>query len=296
MDTLLSLHGATGIALLCILLFIEEAGVPLPLAPGDAILIAGGIIIADDGIPLPIFLFFASLAAVTGALVGYSWTRVLGMLGLMSIAERLHIEQPVERISARLQSAGPVGIAVCRLIPGLRVNTTLVAGALGIRRDVFLLGVAPAAVIWVTVFTLLGMLVGLPAQHLLGSLGKVATDGALLLAAGAIGFLSLRHIPAVERQNNALLRAPQPHRLALALLVDLAIVTAIVLGIAGLIRAGIGIFDLDGFVDLLVIVLVAVLLYAVAARRGTGLTGGEALFNLTYQAPHIHSHSESSSS
>jgi membrane-associated protein len=295
MSTILSLHGATGVALLCLLLFIEEAGVPLPLAPGDAILIAAGVLIANDSIPLPVFLICAYIAVLGGAFVGYTWTRALGMRGLMSLAERLHIDQAVDRVSARLHASGPLGIAIGRLVPGMRINTTLVAGALGIARDTFLLGVAPAAIVWVTAFTVVGMLVGLPAQHFLGSFGKMATDGALLLLAGVIGFLSLRHIPPVERQNNAFVRVPELHRLVLALLVDLAIVTTIVLGLAALIRAGIGIFDLDGFVDLLVIVLVSVLTYAIAARRGTGVTGGEALLNLTYRAPRVHRRSESAS-
>lgn len=283
MNILLALHGATGISLLCLLLFAEEAGIPVPLLPGDGILIVAGILIANDSIPLWVFLPLACLAVFAGAMMGYAWTRLLGRQGLVALAARLHAAGALARVEARLGSAGPVTIAVCRFIPGLRVNTTLVAGAIGVDMRSFILGIIPTILLWVTGFTLLGMLVGLPAQHLLGRVGKLATDGVILLLVAVAGYLALRHIPPVGRETNAFQHAPRPGRLALALLVDLGIVSCLVLGLASLVRAGIGIGDIDGFVDFLAIVAVGVLGYALATRRGTGVTGGEALVGISYR-------------
>ncbi|HEY8678072.1 MAG TPA: hypothetical protein VIN39_05500 [Candidatus Dormibacteraeota bacterium] len=42
-----SLTGPTLILVICGVLFIEELGVPLPFAPGDLVLVIGGIAIAS---------------------------------------------------------------------------------------------------------------------------------------------------------------------------------------------------------------------------------------------------------
>jgi membrane-associated protein len=283
MDFLLTLHGATGIALLCLLLFAEEGGIPMPFLPGEGILIVAGVLITSDAFPLWLFLPMASLAVIAGALTGYAWTRMLGAGGLAALAERFHAGEALNRVQSRLSGAGPVTVAVCRLIPGLRINTSLVAGATGVEPRAFVLGLVPSAVLWVIGFTVLGVVAGVPAQSALGKVGHLATDGAILLLVAVAGYLALLHIPPVERARNAFESAPRPERLALALLVDLAIVSCLVLGIASLIRAGIGIGDIDGFVDFLAVVVVTVLGYAVASRRGTGVTGGEALFSVNYR-------------
>ncbi len=283
MRTLLALHGASGITLLCLLLLVEEAGVPIPILTGEAILLVAGILVANDSIPLWLFLPFACLSVLAGACIGYAWTRKIGATGLVALARRLHLEGALEKVRARLATAGPGGIAACRLIPGMRINTTLVAGAMRIDVRTFVLGIIPPIALWVTGFTLLGLLVGVPAQRILGRADKVATDGVILLLVAVGGYFALRHIPAVARGDNALTLAPKRGRLALALLVDLALVSCLVLGVAGLVRMGIGIGDVDGFVDFLVIVVACVLGYALVARRGVGLTGGEALVGVRYR-------------
>src|SRR2546427_5066646 len=51
------------------LLFIEECGLPMPFAPGDLVLMLGGIGIATQGINPLVFLASVSLATIVGALV-----------------------------------------------------------------------------------------------------------------------------------------------------------------------------------------------------------------------------------
>ena len=66
------LHDSVAILLLCSLLFAEEAGVPLPFAPGELTLIAPGPLIASGAINPFVFLPLAVLSCVIGALLGYS--------------------------------------------------------------------------------------------------------------------------------------------------------------------------------------------------------------------------------
>ncbi|MGC1908773.1 MAG: VTT domain-containing protein, partial [Candidatus Dormiibacterota bacterium] len=134
MSFLSGLHGVVAIVLLCSLLFVEEAGVPLPFAPGELTLLAGGLLIAAGGLDPWVFFPVAYAACVAGATVGYSWARVVGERGMTGLAVRFHKARALERVAARVRAARPLGIGASRLIPGLRIYTTLVAGAFGVRR------------------------------------------------------------------------------------------------------------------------------------------------------------------
>jgi membrane protein DedA with SNARE-associated domain len=123
------LHGAVALALLTGLLFAEEAGVPLPFAPGELTLLVGGLLIVSGGLNSYVFIPLALAACIAGSLVGYSWARVVGDGGLRALAKRLRQLRNLERVERRILSSVWVGIAVTRLIPGLRIYTTLVAGA-----------------------------------------------------------------------------------------------------------------------------------------------------------------------
>lgn len=282
MNFLSGFHGGIAIALICALLFIEEAGIPVPFAPGDALLIAAGVLASNDQVLLWVFLPLAFLACIAGALTAYSWSRLVGAQAIGALVRKFGATRMFERVTARLQSAGPIGIATSRLIPGMRINTTLVAGAAGISLPTFVAGLLPATLVWVVGFTLLGMVVGIPAQHFLGRLGHLALEGAILLATGLAGYVALTRIPAAQRVENPLLHSPRPERFALALLVDLCIIASVVSGLAALLRAGIGIGDIDGFADVVSIIVVGIAVYTVVSRRGPGRTGGEALLDVNY--------------
>lgn len=130
MTALASLHGPVALVLLCSLLFVEEAGVPLPFFPGDAILIVGGFLIGHGSLSPWIFIPLACLATFGGAMTAYLWARALGQRALEAVADRLYAGRALSRATARVQEDGPAGIAVCRLLPGLRVYTTMVASGL----------------------------------------------------------------------------------------------------------------------------------------------------------------------
>jgi len=280
---LVGLHGTLAIVLLSALLFAEEAGVPLPLIPGDVLLITAGILIANDAISPWTFGPAAFLAVLAGAITCYLWCRTLGSKGLAVLAERLHVTRALDRASSRMQTAGPVTIGVARLIPGLRVYCSMVAGAVGIDLRVFLLGVIPSMVLWVGGGTLIGVLVGVPAVHALSHAQHLALNGCLLVVMGAGTYLALRHMPAAERGNNAMRQAPPPWRLGLALTIDGAIIASIASGVAELARDGLDLGDPNGFMDLAVVFAAIALSYIALARRGAGATAGEGLLAVTYR-------------
>jgi membrane-associated protein len=276
------LHGVVAIVLLCSLLFAEEAGIPLPFAPGEVVLMAGGLLIAAGGLDPLVFVPLAIAASLAGSMVGYSWARLVGELGLATLARRLRQAENLARVSGRIRSAGPRAIAVSRLIPGLRIYTTLVAGAAGVERRTFLLGVVPTTAAWVVAFVVLGAVVGLPVEHFLGEVQKLAVQGGILIAIGLGSFVAIRRVPAGDR--GALVRVPDAVRLILALAVDVGLVASMLSGVVAVVRRLVGAGVIAGWADALVVAAGLGIFYLVITRRGTGATAGEALLRTTYIA------------
>jgi membrane protein DedA with SNARE-associated domain len=147
------------------LLFPDEAGLPLPVAPGD-VLIGAGLLMVGGGAPVWLLVPLAYLAVISGVLTGYTWAHRIGPTRVHAFAARLHAGGPYDRAAARLRGATPVQIAVSRLLPGLRVYTSLVAGAVGVNLGRFMTGVLPTSALWVMAFTGLGFFVGAPVERL----------------------------------------------------------------------------------------------------------------------------------
>jgi membrane-associated protein len=280
MALLQGLHGVIAIVLLCGLLFVEEAGVPLPFAPGELTLLAGGLLVASGGLNPFVFVPIAVAASVGGAVVGYSWSRLVGEHGLAAVAARLHQERNLARVSERVRAGGALGIAVSRSIPGLRIYTTLVAGAAAVRLRTFLLGAAPASAAWVVVFVVLGAVVGIPVEHFFSSLERLAVQGAILVAIGVGGYIAVRRRPA--EAPGALMRVPYWLRITFAVLLDAAIVASIVAGVLSMARIFASVDLTANWADAAAIVGVIIVFYLIITRRGSGATVGETLFSADY--------------
>jgi hypothetical protein len=101
-----------------------------------------------------------------------------------------------QKLVTRLEAAGPAGIGFVRLLPGARPWATLVSGAIGVPPRRFLLGTVPALIAWQGGWTLLGVLVGVPAEHFLGRFERLALRGFILIVLGAITFLITKRLRA----------------------------------------------------------------------------------------------------
>src|SRR6202165_3704005 len=100
------LEGPGLIVAICVLLFIEECGVPLPFAPGDLVLAIAGIAIAGGRVNA-LFLVLAVLAAtIIGAALGREIFALVGWDRLLEIAGQLHGRKPLQRASGLLQRSG----------------------------------------------------------------------------------------------------------------------------------------------------------------------------------------------
>ena len=288
MSVLNAFHGWSALVVLCSLIFVEEAGVPLPMAPGDLLLVGAGVLISTGALDPMVFLPLALLASVAGAMVGYTWARALGARALWTLAERLRAGAHVERAATRLRSAGPWTIFVARLVPGLRINTTLVAGALEVPRRTYLAGLVPSIVVWEVVFTGLGAALGAPVEHYLGRVEQLLLRGVAFTSIGLAGFLAVRRNPILRVAGEELPppRRLHPLRLVLAVGVDLAAIGLIVSGLDSLVDALLGPRHVNESLLLTFQLAVSVAVYLALSRTLSRSTLGEALFRVTYRARH----------
>jgi membrane-associated protein len=273
---------ASGIAIVCTLLFLEEAGLPLPVAPGEAVLIGAGLLVASGSAPVWLIVPLAYVAVIAGVLTGYAWAHRIGPERVHALAARLHAGGPYDRAAHRLRGATPLQIAASRLLPGLRVYTSLVAGAVGVNLGRFMAGVLPASAVWVMAFTGLGFFVGAPVERLLGRFEAYGLRAAMVAVVVIVWVVAARRMPPA-RIHSGSAHDHEVLRLVVALAVDLFAITgvagALVL-LSGLAVGEAGDLPLSGaFFAILGIV------YLVVARQTVGSTLGEALLDVRYHPP-----------
>lgn len=278
MATVQGLFGPLAIAVICFLLFIEEMGVPLPMFPASGLLLVAGVMIAAGDISPWIFVPLAYAANVSGALVGYAWSRRLGQERLERLADRLRVRRHLDRVAERLHSAGWVGVAVGRVLPGSRVYTSLIAGVIGMPLGTFVRGLALADVVWLGVLVGLGVAVGIPAADYLHLAVGIFMRGVVVVVALLASLAVLRLVrpgagrAAMEGYSRAL-------RVVMAIGPDLLIVAVLAVAISvsltdtGTLTDGIGVA---------IVVSVTLLGYVAAMRLAFGSTPGEYLGRLRY--------------
>src|SRR6202165_2585923 len=166
MTSIGSLSGDLLIGVIAGLVFIEETGIPVPFAPVDLLRIITGVAIASDTVE-PIPMVAALLAtSVLGAMIGREVFAAVGRPALMKAADALGFRPALERATRLLRRRGALAVLIGRLIPGLRISTTQVAGVSKMPRLTFAAGLIPSVVIYIAVFVGLGGAAGQPAVRL----------------------------------------------------------------------------------------------------------------------------------
>ena len=205
-----------------------------------------------------------------GMIAGYSWARAVGQTGLCALVERVGATAAFNHARERLASASPLGIAIARMVPGIRPYVTLISGAAQVDIRTFLLGATPAIVLWELILIVLGMLVGLPAEHYLSRFEKLALRGGLLIGLGILAYLGLRRAAAEAPCSTRW--CPPVGRSLLAAIIDGGIVACIVAGLFAIGRHIVGI-SASGWVDLTVVAIVVACYLFVRPGRPTVSSG-----------------------
>jgi membrane-associated protein len=168
--------------------------------PGDTLLFAAGVLVANDSTLLPSSLalvcVLASLAAVTGNVVGYEIGRKAGPAVFKRPESFLFRPEHIERTSAFFARFGGLAILLARFVPIVRTFITVLAGASRMDRRTYLAYSVVGGALWATGVTVLGFSLGQVAflrDHL-----DVIMVAAVLLSTGTAALELLR-----RRRNQA---------------------------------------------------------------------------------------------
>lgn len=193
MEYLHALNGPLAYLLICLLLMVEEAGIPLPMLPGDVILLAGGYLAAIGVVHLSLLLLGGYAACVAGALLCHRFSRSVGRGVVLRYGRFVGLgPSRLGRAERWLRRNGVAAVAVARVLPGTRINMSFAAGCLRLPVRDFLLGVLPSTAVWLGGFTLLGFVLGDRVTPLLPWYDRIAVGLIAVAVAGGAGAWWLR--------------------------------------------------------------------------------------------------------
>ncbi|MEV6272816.1 DedA family protein [Kribbella sp. NPDC051936] len=139
-----------------------ECGLLFPILPGDSLLFAVGLFIAQGSIDVPLWLacVLLTVAAFLGNVSGYYIGRVLGTSLFRNPNARFLKPKYIEQTHEFFARYGPRALVMARFVPIVRTFITVVAGAGRMDAKKFFLWTGIGAVIWACGITLLGHALG----------------------------------------------------------------------------------------------------------------------------------------
>ncbi len=178
------------------LLFVKEAGLPLPV-PGDLVVIGAGAALAGDGPSAVGGLALILAAGYVGGTIQFALLRgavrgpLLRMLGRLGVPE-----DRIEALAARLRGTGSRGVAVSRMTPGVRVASIAACGLAGLPLGVFVAGLVIGNTVFVAAHFGLGFVLGASASRVISQVGgwvvPIVAGVAVLALLGAAGWWLLQ--------------------------------------------------------------------------------------------------------
>ena len=197
-EGLLSLSGLAALACLFTLPALEAPAFLGLVLPGEVALVLGGVLAAQDRIPLAVALVVGTAGALAGDSAGYWIGRRWGPRLVTSGLGRRVGPARLRRVEALLRRGGGWALLVGRCTAGVRVVLPGLAGMLGLRYRTFACWTGLAATIWAVAHVVLGYAAGAgwrQAHHLGGRVGIALALG--VAVALAVSWLVSRRSPTV---------------------------------------------------------------------------------------------------
>jgi membrane protein DedA with SNARE-associated domain len=177
------------------LLFVKEAGVPVPV-PGDLLVLGAGVAAAGDPLIGAVALVAILLAGFAGGCLQFLLTRGAFRKVLVDLLVRIGLSRArLDALTEWLRGRGARGVAVSRATPGVRVGAIAASGLAALPMPVFLPGLVAGNTVFVGGHFLLGYLIGPGAIGLIAGSGSIAVAilvVVVLAVLGAIGWSMLR--------------------------------------------------------------------------------------------------------
>jgi membrane protein DedA with SNARE-associated domain len=179
---------AIGLGGIAGLLFVKEAGVPVPV-PGDLVVLTAGVAAAGGSLDPVVGLVVIVVAGIAGGIVQFGFVRGPGRAILLGVLRRIGVpEARVEALAGRLARRGATGVAVARMTPGVRVVAIAAAAIAAIRFGRFAVGLAVGNTVFVGAHFALGFALGKPAIALVSSAAGAVLVVVALAFVGGVGW------------------------------------------------------------------------------------------------------------
>ena len=155
-----------GIALVCVIVFIETGLFVGFFLPGDSLLVTAGIVSAAGHLKLPWLLALVTLCAIAGDQVGYVIGRKAGESLYKREDSRFFRKRHLERAHAFYEKYGGKTIVLARFVPIVRTFCPPVAGAARMSYPRYLTFDVFGGFFWVWSMVLLGYSLGSAVPHI----------------------------------------------------------------------------------------------------------------------------------
>src|SRR4051794_33737080 len=163
---------------LAALLFVKEAGVPVPV-PGDLLVIGAGVATAGNAAAALATLVAILIAGYLGGAVQFLLARGALRRPLIALLTRFGVSAArIDALAERLRRGGARGVAVARATPGVRVPAIAASGIAALPMQSFAPGLVAGNTLFVGAHFVLGFVVGVPAIAFIQSAGTTLAIGA----------------------------------------------------------------------------------------------------------------------
>lgn len=143
-----------------LLLFLEEAGIPLP-APGDIFIAYTGYQVSKGIIPYPFAFLLLLVATLAGSSILYYLSSRWGQLIVLRFGKYIHLdEKKLIIVEEKFRKYGPLVIIIGRHIPGFRVPITFFAGVSDITYKTFIISTLFSIILWIPFYLSVGQRLG----------------------------------------------------------------------------------------------------------------------------------------
>ncbi|EHQ41692.1 DedA family protein [Myroides odoratus] len=163
LHTLIENYGAWIYAILFLIIFVETGLVIMPFLPGDSLLFATGMLVAQSSeLDITVAIVLLLIAAISGDSLNYYIGRKVGMrmTNIRLFGKQVIKQEHLDKTHAFYEKYGERTIVIARFIPIVRTLAPFVAGVGNMRYRIFMTYNVIGGIVWVVGLTLAGYFLG----------------------------------------------------------------------------------------------------------------------------------------
>lgn len=203
--TVVALIARHGLPIVAVMVFVAELGLPTGVSPKVALVIIGSTAIGSTAALAGALALVASANLSGGATLHLAARTGGGWIGNRVLRKRdVRREGLLERCRARLGGHDVVTVFVLRLVPLVRIYATVATGLARMRLDRFLLGAAPAALIWSGLPLVLGFWFREDARGMMDRAPIASIVSALILPVVGLAAMLRRRVRSLRTTSGAM--------------------------------------------------------------------------------------------